>query len=157
MTQSDGIETQADQIGDISDLRPADFIPHREPFLLVSEITELFPGKSAKGCWNLTGQEYFFKGHFPGRPTLPGVLMIESLAQLGAVATLADDRYKDLLPLFGGIDKARFRQQAIPGDVLELEVTMTHLSTRAGKGLGKAYVKGKLACEAELLFVFAPS
>ena len=157
MTELNVAETQINQSIDISDLKPADLIPHREPFLLVSKITELLPGKSAKGLWDLSGEEYFFQGHFPGRPTVPGVLMIESLAQLGAAATLADERYKGLLPLFGGINKARFRQQVIPGDVLELEVTMTHLSSRAGKGLGKATVKGKLACEAELLFVFAPS
>jgi 3-hydroxyacyl-[acyl-carrier-protein] dehydratase len=136
--------------------QPTELIPHREPFLLLTEIIELVPGESAKGFWRLSGEEDFFKGHFPSRPTVPGVLMVESLAQLGAAAVLADSRYSGLLPLFGGIDKVRFRNQVLPGDILNLEVTMGHISTRAGKGLGRAHVNGKLACEAELLFVFVP-
>lgn len=131
-------------------------MPHRPPFLLVSEITELQPGVSARGVWRLTGEEPFFGGHFPGRPTLPGVLMVESLAQLGAAAVLADERFAGKLPLFGGIDRARFRRQVLPGDELELEVTLSQLSIRAGKGHGEATVGGERACEVDLLFVFAP-
>jgi 3-hydroxyacyl-[acyl-carrier-protein] dehydratase len=132
-----------------------ELIPHRAPFLLVSEITSLEPGSRATGLWRLSGEEEFFKGHFPGRPTLPGVLMVESLAQLGAAAVLADGRFSGKLPLFGGIDRARFRRQVSPGDVLELSVELTRLSARAGRGHGEAAVGGERACEVDLLFVLA--
>ena len=132
---------------------PAEFIPHRAPFLLVDEITELVPGERASGYWNLTGDEWFFAGHFPGRPTLPGVLIVESLAQVGATAVLADPRYTGKLPLFGGVEKAKFRRQVVPGDRLDLELEVTQLSARAGKGHGRATVGGQLACEAQLCFV----
>lgn len=134
---------------------PKDFIPHREPFLLIDEVTEMVPGQSGRGLWRLVGDEPFFGGHFPGMPTLPGVLMIESLAQLGACAVLADERFVGKLPLFGGIDGARFRRQVVPGETLDLEVELGRLSARAGKGHGRASVNGELACEADLLFVFA--
>jgi 3-hydroxyacyl-[acyl-carrier-protein] dehydratase len=136
---------------------PVDVLPHREPFLLVSEVVELVPGERAKALWRLTGDEDFWRGHFPGRPTLPGVLMVESLAQVGAIALLTDERFAGKLPLFGGIDKARFRRQVVPGDVLELEVTLDQLSGVAGKGRGVATVDGQKACQADLLFVLARS
>lgn len=146
------------EVGGVSDLpQPIDVLPHRDPFLLVSEVTELTPGERAKGLWRLTGDEAFWAGHFPGRPTLPGVLMVEALAQVGAVALLTDERFTGKLPLFGGIEKARFRRQVVPGEVLELEVTLYQLSGVAGKGKGVATVDGDKACQADLLFVLARS
>ena len=136
-------------------LRPEDVLPHRPPFLLVDEVRELEPGKRGRGRWHLRGDEPFFAGHFPGRPTLPGVLMVESLAQLGGVVVLADERFRGLLPLFGGIDRARFRRQVVPGETLDLEVEIGRMSARAGTGHGRASVDGATACEAALLFVFA--
>jgi 3-hydroxyacyl-[acyl-carrier-protein] dehydratase len=135
-------------------LPPDQVLPHRPPFLLVDEITELVEGTSAKGVWRLTGDEAFFAGHFPGRPTLPGVLMIEAIAQVGAYAVLSSPEVAPgKLPLFGGVDGVRFRQQVVPGDTLDLEVTLGRMSARAGKGTGRASVNGKTACEADLLFV----
>jgi 3-hydroxyacyl-[acyl-carrier-protein] dehydratase len=133
-----------------------ELIPHRDPFLFVTEVVELQPAVSARGRWHLSGAEAFFAGHFPGRPVLPGVLMVESLAQLAAAVVLADERYKDRLPLFGGIDRARFRHQVLPGDTLDLEVSISRLSARAGNGHGVARVGDRLACEADMLFVLAP-
>lgn len=134
---------------------PSEILPHRAPLLLLDEVTELRLGEGAIGRWHLTGDEEFFTGHFPGRPTLPGVLMLESIAQLGAYAVLSDARHAGKLPLFGGVDRARFRRQVVPGDTLTLEITLGRMSARAGRGSGRALVDGEVACEAEVLFVFA--
>jgi 3-hydroxyacyl-[acyl-carrier-protein] dehydratase len=132
---------------------PADVLPHRPPFLFVDSLVAVDPGVSATGRWHLTGEEWFFAGHFPGRPTLPGVLMCEAIAQVGALAVLMDERFAGKLPLFGGLDGARFRRQVVPGDTLELSVELGRMSARAGKGSGRATVDGRVACECDLLFV----
>jgi 3-hydroxyacyl-[acyl-carrier-protein] dehydratase len=135
--------------------KPIDVLPHRPPFLFVDEVTELTVG-GARGHWTLTGDEPFFAGHFPGRPTLPGVLMIEAMAQLGAYVVLADPNVAPgKLPLFGGVDGVRFRRQVVPGDTLDLEIELGRMSARAGKGHGRAKVGGQVAAEADLLFVLA--
>ena len=136
--------------------RPSEVLPHRPPFLFVDEVTAIEPGRSAHGRWHLTGEEAFFQGHFPGRPTLPGVLMVEAMAQLGGIAVLSDARFAGYLPLFGGIDKARFRRQVVPGDTLDLTVELDQLGARAGKGHGTASVRGKVAATASMLFVMVP-
>ena len=133
--------------------QPSTIIPHRAPFLLVDQITALEPGQSASGIWHLTEDENFFSGHFPGRPTLPGVLMCEAIAQVGAIAILSDAKFANKLPLFGGIDSARFRRQVIPGDTLDMSIALTKMSARAGKGSGLATVGGEIACQCELFFV----
>ena len=133
--------------------KPEDLIPHRAPFLFVDEIVLLEPGKKAVAKWRLTGEEWFFAGHFPGRPTLPGVLMCEAIAQTGALAIVSDERFSGKLPLFGGLDSARFRRQVGPGDVLEMTTELVRLSGRAGRGQGVASVNGETACECDLLFV----
>ena len=135
--------------------KPADLLAHRPPFLFCDEITELEPGVSCTAIWRLTGDEAFFAGHFPSRPTLPGVLIVEALAQTAGLAALSDDRFEGKLPLFGGIDKARFRRQVIPGDTLTLEANLGRMSKMAGKATGVASVDGEIACQVEMMFVIA--
>ncbi|NNC78541.1 MAG: 3-hydroxyacyl-ACP dehydratase FabZ [Acidimicrobiales bacterium] len=133
---------------------PEEILPHRPPFLFLDEIIELRPAEYAKARWTLTGDEWWFPGHFPGRPTLPGVLMCEAIAQMGAYTVLTDpERYPGKLPLFGGLDKARFRRQVGPGDTVEVEADILQLSARAGKGKGAVYLDGKVACSADIMFV----
>ena len=132
---------------------PDQVLPHRPPFLFVDEIISTDGASAATGTWHLSGDEWFFAGHFPGRPTLPGVLMCEAIAQVGAYVVLSNPDMKGKLPLFGGLDGARFRRQVGPGDTLTLEVTLGRMSSRAGKGSGRALLNGEVACECDLMFV----
>ena len=127
-------------------------LPHRYPFLLVDRITECVPGESAKGIKCVTTNEPFFQGHFPGFKVMPGVLIIEALAQVGAVAILTEAGGEGRLALFGGIKNARFKRQVRPGDVLELSCQLTARKGPVGFGTAEARVEGKLACKAELTF-----
>ena len=130
-------------------------IPHRYPFLLVDRIDELEPGIRAVGIKNVTQNEPFFQGHFPDYPVMPGVLIIEALAQVGAVGVMAGGEHTDKLALFAGIDGVRFRRQVVPGDVLTMEVEIDRLKGRVGRGTGRAAVRGERVCEAQLMFAFA--
>jgi 3-hydroxyacyl-[acyl-carrier-protein] dehydratase len=132
-----------------------ELIPHRYPFLLVDRIEELEPGVRAVGLKNVTQNESFFQGHFPDYPVMPGVLIIEAMAQVGAVGVMAGGDHKDKLALFAGIDGVRFRRQVVPGDVLRMEVEIVRLKGSVGRGKAKATVDGERVCEAELMFAFA--
>lgn len=127
-------------------------IPHRYPFLLVDRIEELEPGKRAVGIKNVTINEPFFQGHFPENPIMPGVLIVEALAQVGCVAMLAHDENKGKLGVFTGIDNVRIRKQVVPGDVLRLEAEMVALKRGIGKAKVKACVGEKVAVEGEIMF-----
>lgn len=128
-------------------------IPHRYPFLLIDKVVEMEEGKSCVAIKNVTMNEPFFQGHFPGEPVMPGVLIIEALAQTGAVAMLSMDEFKGKIAFFGGIDKAKFRGKVTPGDTLRLEVEMIKIKRNAGIGKGTAYVDGKKVAEGELTFM----
>ena len=132
-----------------------ELIPHRYPFLLVDRIEEVEPGVRAVGVKNVTQNEPFFEGHFPDYPVMPGVLIVEALAQVGAVGVMAKEEFRGKLALFAGIDGVRFRRQVIPGDVLRLEVEISRLRGSAGRGKGSATVNGERVCEADLMFAFA--
>lgn len=129
-----------------------EIIPHRYPFLLVDRIVEMEVGKQAIGIKNVTINEPFFQGHFPGHPVMPGVLIVEALAQVGAVALLSSEEYKGKLALFAGIDGVRFKQQVVPGDTLRLEVEIISVRRGIGKGKAVAYVGDKIACKGEIMF-----
>ena len=127
-------------------------LPHRYPFLLVDRIEEMEVGKRVVGYKNVTINEPFFQGHFPGFPVMPGVLVIEAMAQVGAAAILSMPEYEGKIALFAGIDKARFRRQVVPGDCLRIVVEVTNLRKTIGKSTAVAYVGEKVAAEAELMF-----
>ncbi|MGD6850062.1 3-hydroxyacyl-ACP dehydratase FabZ [Rossellomorea aquimaris] len=129
-----------------------EIIPHRYPFLLVDRILEVEEGKKAVGIKNVTANEEFFNGHFPDYPVMPGVLIVEALAQVGAVAMLKVEDNRGRLAFFTGIDKCRFKRQVKPGDQLRLEVEMIRFKGPIGKGKGVATVDGEVACELEMMF-----
>ncbi|MEW6535040.1 MAG: 3-hydroxyacyl-ACP dehydratase FabZ [Candidatus Auribacterota bacterium] len=127
-------------------------LPHRYPFLLVDRIIELEPHTRIVGIKNVTVNEEFFQGHFPARPVMPGVLIVEALAQVAGVLMLREPENIGKLAFFMGINNAKFRKPVVPGDQLRLELDVVHWKSRAGKVRGEAKVDGKLVCEAELTF-----
>ena len=131
-----------------------EIIPHRPPFLLVDRIVELVEGERAVGIKQVTINEPFFVGHFPTYPIMPGVLVVEALAQVGAVAVLHMPQYRGRLAFFAGIDGVRFKRPVVPGDTLRLEVVLGKLRRGVGVGTATATVDGQLACRGELMFAF---
>jgi 3-hydroxyacyl-[acyl-carrier-protein] dehydratase len=143
----------ADRRDEPSDL--VALLPHRPPFRFVDGVDACDPAGTVRAHYKVTGDEPFLAGHFPGNPVFPGVLQLEALAQAGAIALLADPRYANKLPLFGGVEDARFRRIVRPGDRLDLEVEIERLSARGGWGQGVATVAGAECCRARLLFAIA--
>ncbi|WP_026478232.1 3-hydroxyacyl-ACP dehydratase FabZ [Alkaliphilus transvaalensis] len=137
---------------ELNNIEIQNIIPHRYPFLLVDKIIEMEVGKKAVGIKNVTFNEPFFQGHFPGNPIMPGVLITEALAQVAATICMGLEENKGKLGVFTGIDNCKFRRQVVPGDVLRLEVEMTTLRRGIGKASAKAMVGDELACSADLTF-----
>ena len=136
---------------DINEIR--EYLPHRYPFLLVDRVVDLdVENKRIRAYKNVSINEPFFNGHFPAHPIMPGVLIIESLAQAGAIALLSKDEFKGKYALFAGVKECRFRRQVLPGDVLRLEVELTRIKGPIGMGTGKAYVGDELAVNVEMTF-----
>ncbi|WP_020007235.1 3-hydroxyacyl-ACP dehydratase FabZ [Salinicoccus albus] len=132
-------------------------IPHRPPFLLIDRITDIEPGVKCTGVKQVSGNEPFFPGHFPDYAVMPGVLIVEALAQTGAVAILKEERFKGKLAFFAGIDKCKFKKQVTPGDTVELNVEITKLRGPIGKGEAVARVDGDIACQCEITFAIQDS
>ena len=139
----------------LSTVEIIDILPPRQPFLLIDTVEELEPGVRAVATKNVTFNEPYFAGHFPGNPVMPGVLIVEALAQTGAVAILSQPEWKGKTAYFAGIDKARFKQKVVPGDVLTLETEIIKIKGPIGIGKAVARVNGKLACSAELTFAIS--
>lgn len=136
---------------DINEIKA--IIPHRQPFLLIDKVLEVIPGEYCKALKNVTYNEDFFRGHYPDFPVMPGVLIVEALAQTGAVGILTLESMKGKTPFFGGMNNVKFRKKVVPGDTLTLEMTIQKLKSSFGKGIGKAYVNGEVVCEGEFIFV----
>ncbi|MDR3242380.1 MAG: 3-hydroxyacyl-ACP dehydratase FabZ [Clostridiales Family XIII bacterium] len=130
-----------------------EIIPHRDPFLLIDEIVELEIGKRVVAMKYVREDEYYFKGHFPQYKIMPGVLIVEALAQTGAVGILSMEQNKGKLAYFGGIKEAKFRRKVVPGDSLRLEVALGRVRSKAGTGTAEAWLSGQLACRCEIMFV----
>lgn len=129
-----------------------DIIPHRYPFLLVDRVLIEEIGVKGVGYKNVTINEPHFRGHFPNLPVMPGVLIVEAMAQVGAVILLSSEKYKGKIPYFAGINKVRFKRKVQPGDILRMEVELTRIRGTVGIGEGKAYIEDEIACEGEFLF-----
>jgi len=129
-------------------------IPHREPFLLIDEVVELEPGARVRARFTVRGDEWFLRGHFPGDPIMPGVLMVEALAQAGAVGVLSHPDFSGRVPLFAGIDDVRFRRVVRPGDVLDFQLTVDRLRSTFGRGTGVVQCAGDAVLDAKLSFGF---
>lgn len=129
-----------------------EIIPHRDPFLLIDEIEEMVTGEKIVAIKHVREDEYYFQGHFPQEPVMPGVLIVEALAQTGAVAILSMEQYKGKIAYFGNIKEAKFRQKVHPGDTLRLEVTLDRMRSNVGTGKAVAYLGDKVACKCEIMF-----
>ena len=132
-------------------------LPHREPFLLIDEVLELEPGERVVALKHVRADEWYLRGHFPGRPVMPGVLIVEAMAQTGAVAVLSEEENRGRLALFAGIDDTRFKRIVEPGDVLQLECTLEQVRGPIGKGKARATVDGQLAARGTLTFAVEQS
>lgn len=130
-----------------------EIIPHRQPFLLIDRVEEVEPGQKVVATKNVSYNEPFFAGHFPSEPVMPGVLIVEAMAQAGAVAILSMEEFRGKTAYFGGIKNAKFKKKVVPGDVLRLEVEIQKLKKNAGIGVGMAYVGEKIAAQAEIIFM----
>jgi 3-hydroxyacyl-[acyl-carrier-protein] dehydratase len=148
--------SQAEQPTILDSVEIQKILPHRFPFLLVDRVIELEVGKRAVGIKNVTINEHFFQGHFPQYPVMPGVLIVEALAQTGGIALGTMDEYKGRIAFFAGIDNVRFKRQVKPGDTLRLEVELTQLRRSIGTASALATVDGEVACKGDIMFALGP-